>query len=50
MGQIGTACVSPVLGPVALAIVRREAAPGDTLSVGSDGVTAEVVELPFPRP
>ncbi len=49
VGQIGTACESPALGPVALAIVRREAAPGDTLSVGSNGVTAEVVELPFPR-
>ena len=49
VGQVGTACESPSLGPVALAIVRREAAPGDTLSVGADGITAEVVELPFQR-
>ena len=47
VGEIGTACVSPALGPVALAIVRREAAPGDTLTVGSNGITAEVVDLPF---
>ncbi len=49
VGKVGTACVSPSLGPVALAIVRREAAPGDTVAVGSQGVTAEVVELPFAR-
>jgi hypothetical protein len=30
-----------------LALVRREAAPGDTLVVGEDGVQAELVELPF---
>ncbi len=47
VGEIGTACVSPALGPVALAIVRREAGPGDTLTVGSNGITAEVVDLPF---
>ncbi len=50
VGKVGTACVSPSLGPVALAIVRREAAPGDTVAVGSQGVSAEVVELPFARP
>lgn len=49
VGQVGTACESPSLGPVALAIVRREAGPGDTLAVGSNGTTAEVVELPFAR-
>jgi folate-binding protein YgfZ len=48
VGTVGSACVSPRLGPIALALVRREAAPGDTVSVGSDGVTAEVVEPPFP--
>lgn len=47
VGAIGTACVSPALGPIALAVVRREAGPGDTLAVGDGGVTAEVVELPF---
>jgi len=47
VGKVGTACVSPALGPVALAIVRREAALGDTVAVGSQGVTAELTELPF---
>ena len=28
VGTIGTACLSPALGPIALAIVRREAEPG----------------------
>ena len=45
LGRVGSACVSPRLGPIALAIVRREAAPGDTVLVG--GSEAEVVELPF---
>ena len=39
--------LSPTHGPIALAIVRRDAAPGDTVAVGDDGVTAEVVDLPF---
>jgi tRNA-modifying protein YgfZ len=47
VGRVGTACISPARGPIALAIVRREAAPGDTVSVGEDGAEAEVVELPF---
>jgi folate-binding protein YgfZ len=47
VGTVGSACLSPALGPIALAVVRREAAEGDQLSVGDDGVTAEVVELPF---
>jgi hypothetical protein len=47
VGSIGTACVSPALGPIALAIVRREAAPGDRVSVGDDAGRAELVELPF---
>jgi tRNA-modifying protein YgfZ len=47
VGRIGTACLSPAFGPIALAIVRREAADGDRLAVGEGGVTAEVVELPF---
>jgi len=49
VGQVGTACESPTLGAVALAIVRREAAPGDTVAVGANGATAEVVDLPFQR-
>jgi tRNA-modifying protein YgfZ len=47
VGRVGSACVSPAFGPIALAIVRREAEPGDELAVGEDGVTARVVELPF---
>ena len=41
------AVVSPAHGPIGLAIVRREAEPGTELTVGEDGVTAEVVALPF---
>ncbi len=47
VGTVGTVCLSPALGPIALAIVRREAAEGDRLAVGGGGVTAEVVGLPF---
>ena len=46
VGAIGTACLSPAHGPIALAIVRREATEGEQLAVG-DGSTAEVVDLPF---
>ena len=46
LGQVGTAVLSPARGPIALAIVRREAEPGATVAVG-DGVDAEVVDLPF---
>ena len=45
VGRIGTACVSPALGPIALAIVRREAGPGDEVLVA--GTSATVAELPF---
>jgi folate-binding protein YgfZ len=47
VGRIGSSCVSPARGPIALAIVRREAEPGAELAAGEDGVTARVVELPF---
>jgi folate-binding protein YgfZ len=47
VGRVGSACVSPRLGPIALALVRREAAPGDTVLV--DGAEARVAELPFER-
>jgi tRNA-modifying protein YgfZ len=45
VGRVGSACVSPSLGAIALAIVRREAEPGATVTVG--GAPAEVVGLPF---
>jgi tRNA-modifying protein YgfZ len=47
VGRLGSVAISPVHGPIALALVRREAAVGDTLAVGEGGVTAEVVEVPF---
>jgi folate-binding protein YgfZ len=47
VGKLGGAVVSPALGPIGLAIVRREAEPGTEVTVGEDGVTAEVVALPF---
>jgi folate-binding protein YgfZ len=47
VGTIGTVCLSPSLGPIALAIVRREAEEGDRLTVGDGGVTAEIGALPF---
>jgi tRNA-modifying protein YgfZ len=47
VGKVGTACLSPARGPIALAIVRREATDGDRLAVGGSGATAEVVALPF---
>jgi tRNA-modifying protein YgfZ len=47
VGRLGSVAVSPRLGPIALALVRREAAPGATVSVGEHGAEAEVVELPF---
>ena len=47
VGRLGTVAVSPRLGPIALALVRREAEPGATVTAGEGGVSAEVVELPF---
>jgi tRNA-modifying protein YgfZ len=47
VGTLGSAGISPARGPIGLAILRREAEPGSELSVGEDGVTAEVVALPF---
>jgi folate-binding protein YgfZ len=47
VGSIGSTCVSPAHGPIALALVRREAATGDTVKVGEQGIEAEVIDLPF---
>ena len=49
VGRLGSVAVSPVHGPIALAIVRREAGPGDELAVDGGSATARVVELPFDR-
>lgn len=50
LGKVGTAVISPASGRIALAILRKEAEPGSTVSVETaDGeVAATVVELPFP--
>ena len=47
VGHVGSAVVSPRLGPIALALVRREVQPGDTIAVGPARAAATVVELPF---
>jgi folate-binding protein YgfZ len=47
VGRVASTCVSPRFGPIALALVRREAEPGDSVSV--NGATAELVGLPFTR-
>jgi folate-binding protein YgfZ len=49
VGKLGSTCVSPTFGPIGLALVRRAAAPGETVVVGA-ATQAEVVELPFRRP
>jgi folate-binding protein YgfZ len=48
VGHVGSTALSPRLGPIALALVRREAEPGAIVSVGEQGSSAEVLELPFP--
>lgn len=47
VGTIGSSCVSPVHGPIALALIRREAAPDDEVLVGAEGARAVVVDPPF---
>jgi folate-binding protein YgfZ len=47
IGHLGSSLVSPALGPIGLALVRREAEPGATVAVGDNGVTAIVSELPL---
>jgi len=44
VGRLTSPVVSPTLGPIGLALVRREAPPGTTLDDGS-----AVVELPFAK-
>ncbi|MFZ1994649.1 MAG: glycine cleavage T C-terminal barrel domain-containing protein [Solirubrobacteraceae bacterium] len=47
VGTVGSVAESPVLGAIALALVRREAPPGSEVVVGADQVDGVVVELPF---
>jgi folate-binding protein YgfZ len=47
MGVLASVAVSPRLGPIALALVRREAEPGALLSVEGTDAKATVAALPF---
>jgi folate-binding protein YgfZ len=47
VGHLGSSVLSPALGAIGLALVRREAEPGVTVAVGEHGASAIVVELPF---
>ncbi len=47
VGALGSVALSPALGPIALAVLRREAEPGSTVAVS--GAPAQVVSLPFTR-
>ncbi len=47
VGRLGSLVLSPTYGTIGLALVRREASPGDVVSVGEHGVTATVAALPF---
>jgi folate-binding protein YgfZ len=49
VGHLGSVALSPTLGPIALALVRREAEPGATIEVGAQGTRAIVEVLPFER-
>jgi folate-binding protein YgfZ len=47
VGRVTSAALSPALGPIALALVRREVEPGDSVRAGMDGPDAVVEALPF---
>ena len=47
VGAVGSATVSPAHGPIALALVRREAEPGAAVTVGESAIDGRVAELPF---
>jgi folate-binding protein YgfZ len=47
VGRVGSFASSPRLGPIGLALLRREAEPGAVLEVGEGRASATVVELPF---
>jgi folate-binding protein YgfZ len=48
VGKVTSVCVSPSLGPIALAVLRHEVESSDRVAVGQSGATANVIELPFP--
>jgi tRNA-modifying protein YgfZ len=47
VGRVTSCAISPRLGPIALALVRREAEPGATVDVAGLDASAEVLGLPF---
>ena len=47
VGKLGSVVVSPEHGPIGLALIRREAAVGDTVS--ANGATGLIVDVPFSR-
>ena len=51
VGRVGSVALSPRFGPIALALLRREAPVGSVVAVGDgaqgDVVQGEIVELPF---
>jgi tRNA-modifying protein YgfZ len=47
VGRVGSVVASPSFGPIALALVRREAPPGSAVDVGDEGIRGDIVELPF---
>ena len=51
VGDVRSTGISPRLGPIAMAMIRREVQPGDTLRVqaGEREIEAKLVVLPFPE-
>jgi folate-binding protein YgfZ len=47
VGTLGSVAISPERGPIALALVRREAVPGESLSLGDSSASGQLVVLPF---
>ena len=48
VGDVRSTVISPRLGPIAMAMIRREVTPGATVRV-HEGMEATVLELPFPE-
>lgn len=48
VATLTSACVTPDLGAIGLAVIRREVEPGDEVIVEGSGVPGRVVALPFP--
>ena len=48
VGDVRSTVISPRLGPIAMAMIRREVTPGSVVRV-HEGIEAKVVELPFPE-